>query len=247
MVRLLWTGGWDSTFRLLQLLQDTEATVQPLYLVDDVRASTTREIDVMRDLRRQIEQDLPGAAGRLLPTDYGSFRATEIEPHYKDARAQLQQRMRVGIQYPVLASYAEQHGYDDLELSILAHGDIGKTLDPLVESRSTSGGRVYTLPEDVEGPATLFDRFYFPLLDYTKLDMKEEAERRGIQSIMTRTHFCFDPVLGLPCGQCQPCKIARQEGMDERVGTLGPLLARSKSVLSRLLPGRVKRSLKRAV
>lgn len=247
MVRLLWTGGWDSTFRLLQLLQDTEATVQPLYLVDENRASTTREIDVMRKIRHQIEQQMPRAAGRLLPTDYGSFRATEIEPQYEEAWEQLQERIRVGIQYPVLASYAEQRDLGGLELSILAHGEIGKTLAPMVETQATSGGSVSALPDDVTGPEHLFSRFYFPLLDYTKPQMREEVGRRGIQSLMKLTHFCFNPTFGLPCGKCRPCEIAQKEGMGDRVGTLGPLLARTKPVLSCLLPTKIRRYISRNV
>ena len=33
-VKLLWTGGWDSTFRLLQLLLLYEKKVQPYYIID---------------------------------------------------------------------------------------------------------------------------------------------------------------------------------------------------------------------
>lgn len=82
-VLLLWTGGWDSTFRLLQLLHDTDADVQPLYLVDEGRGSTPREIETMRTIRAKIERRWPQVANRLRPTDYGSYRATQMERHHR--------------------------------------------------------------------------------------------------------------------------------------------------------------------
>ncbi len=39
ITHLFWTGGWDSTFRLLQLLLDEHKAVQTYYLLDSFRAS----------------------------------------------------------------------------------------------------------------------------------------------------------------------------------------------------------------
>src|SRR5690606_13578695 len=36
-VNLLWTGGWDSTFRLLSLVVQQHRCVQPYYVLDDVK------------------------------------------------------------------------------------------------------------------------------------------------------------------------------------------------------------------
>ena len=38
-VQILWTGGWDSTFRLLQLLLELKLEVIPHYVIDDTRES----------------------------------------------------------------------------------------------------------------------------------------------------------------------------------------------------------------
>lgn len=233
-VILCWTGGWDSTFRLLQLLHDTEAKIQPLYLVDEKRGSTPREIDVMRDIRSDLEEEGPKARERLLPTDYGSYRATTMEPHHKQQWEALKTRGRVGLQYPVLASFAEQNGIHQMELSIEATTGSANILKPVVRRKDTPAGSVYVLTPGVEGAEGLYERFAFPLLDYTKLDMKEEAERRGWMPIMRRTWFCFNPVLGFPCGKCTPCRIARKEGMDSRVGWFGPFLSMAQQFYRRL-------------
>jgi len=169
---LLWTGGWNSTLRLLQLLHDTDVDLQPLYLVDEDRGSTPREIETMRTIRGRIEDKWPETANRLRPTDYGSYRATHMEPRHREQWEALKQRGRVGLQYPILASYADHNDMDRMELSIVATGGFQDILEPAVEQRDIPAGPVYALPSSVDGPEALFEHFTFPLLNYTKLDMK---------------------------------------------------------------------------
>ncbi len=250
-VWLLWTGGWDSTFRLLQLLYDTDVQIQPLYLVDEERNSTPREIDVMRRIRGMIEDEMSEEAERLLPTDYGSYRATRMEPHHQEKWEALKERGRVGLQYPILASYAEHNDIDRMELSIEATTGSASILESVVKQRDTPAGPLHELPPSMDGEETLFRHFTFPLLDYTKRDMKEEAVRRGWMRIMKCTWFCYNPTVGMPCGVCQPCKIARAEGLGDRVGYLGPLLfftkqptRVTKELAKRILPDSVVESVK---
>ncbi|MCS3758255.1 hypothetical protein GGP90_003069, partial [Salinibacter ruber] len=135
-ITLLWTGGWDSTFRLLQLLHDTDAKIQPLYLVDEKRGSTPKEIEVMRTIRSDLEAQLPETEDRLLPTDYGSYQATEMEPHHRKAWEALKERGRVGLQYPILASYAEQNGIERMELSVHAESGGRGFIDSILISHA---------------------------------------------------------------------------------------------------------------
>jgi hypothetical protein len=67
-VNLLWTGGWDSTFRLLQLVLLYERKVQPYYIIDADRLSTLAEIRAMRGIKRLLIERYPRSAARLLPT-----------------------------------------------------------------------------------------------------------------------------------------------------------------------------------
>lgn len=39
-VNLFWTGGWHSTFRLIQLVLLHQKVVQPYYLIDHYKKST---------------------------------------------------------------------------------------------------------------------------------------------------------------------------------------------------------------
>ena len=50
-VRLLWTGGWDSTFQLLRLLLVQGRHVTPYYLMRDRRPSVPFELETMTRIR----------------------------------------------------------------------------------------------------------------------------------------------------------------------------------------------------
>ena len=63
-VNLLWTGGWDSTFRLLQLLLLHRVAVAPHYLEDPTRASTQIELETMARIADQLRVAEEG--GRLI-------------------------------------------------------------------------------------------------------------------------------------------------------------------------------------
>src|SRR5690606_2634206 len=62
----------------------------------------------------------------------------------------------------------------------------------------------------------IFGNFHFPLLEYTKIRMKKEAEEGGVIDLMNRTWFCYFPVNGEPCGICNPCVYSIDEGMGYR-------------------------------
>jgi hypothetical protein len=228
VINLLWTGGWDSTFRLVQLLVNSNAAIRPIYLVDDRRQSSPREIEVMRQIRHAIGRRIPGSDARMLATQYGSFRATVIEAHHLAAWDELKKRGRIGFQYPVLASYAEQNGITCLELGIdrpqVTDFSITSILTPLTESLDTPTGPIYKLRSGVSSPEKMFERFHFPLLDWSKPEMQSEVKAWGMQDIMRFTWSCFNPTLGLPCGNCHPCRQARDDGFGHRVGSLGPVI-----------------------
>ena len=76
-VRVYWTGGYDSTFRILQALVDERKVVVPYYLAGDIDNSPTgrtrrrngkMEQSAMARIRAGLERDFQQAATRLRPT-----------------------------------------------------------------------------------------------------------------------------------------------------------------------------------
>src|SRR5690625_188135 len=65
MKNVLWTGGWDSTFRVLDLIFNKKENVQPYYIIDEHRPSTSIELRTMDDIRKMIKLKDKIAAQRL--------------------------------------------------------------------------------------------------------------------------------------------------------------------------------------
>ena len=57
VINLLWTGGWDSTFRFLQLILIEKRTVQPIYIMDLDRTSHVQEINVIKKVIKLLSEN----------------------------------------------------------------------------------------------------------------------------------------------------------------------------------------------
>jgi hypothetical protein len=216
---LLWTGGWDSTFRLLSLLVLERREVQPYYVIDRPRdrPGVPAEQDAMRRIRELIRARYPEVAPRLLPTI--ECAVAEIPPN--DALTQHYEGCLkagfIGGQYEWLARYCAAHGIDAMELAI--HRD-DKARELLVELIDASRARLdprYAGDSRYE----LFRRFKFGLFDTTKQQMRAEAARAGFDDLMKLTWFCHRPRSGQPCGTCNPCIYTIEEGLGDRVPLAG--------------------------
>src|ERR1700745_3309718 len=69
-VNLLWTGGWDSTFRLLDLLLVKQKKVQTFYIIDPDRRSAGIELRTMATIKQYLLEKHPQISRSLQPTRY---------------------------------------------------------------------------------------------------------------------------------------------------------------------------------
>jgi len=207
-VQLLWTGGWDSTFQLLNLLLREGAVVTPWYVIDAERRSTGVELDTMRRLRGELARQFPEARTRLRPQRFRAVEDIAPDPSIADDWQRVAGEYRIGGQYDWLARLCHQEGLEALQLSI--HRDDRARAAVL-------GARAGRDPAS-QAAARLFAPFSFPLLETTKLAMAEEAGRAGWQPLMEKTWFCHAPTAGgRPCGRCNPCRYAAEEGLGYRI------------------------------
>ena len=219
-VRLLWTGGWDSTFRLCFLLLVEKRPVEPHYVITTGRQSFAAEIRAMARMKQVLLETHGVPADLLLPTRFVDV--TDLRPDATTA-AQMQALKGVeyiGRQYEHLARYARQLSLDGLELSVHRDDRAFAFLDGEVKRvNGTDGSPIYTLVEKPRNPnLELFRGFQFPLFAMTKLEMEEQARRHGFAPVMELTWFCHKPLPGdIPCGHCRPCGYAIEEGMARRL------------------------------
>jgi hypothetical protein len=223
-VDLLWTGGWDSTYRLLDLVLTRRCAVQPWYLMDEERASTPLEQDAMRRILQAIEARDPDAVA--LVEDIQMVAVDDVASD--EGVSAMCGRLRLGSQYDWLARFAAQQGLDRLELSVEKRDSrVCGLLRGNMEAVESRGGTTFRLAADPDNPdLELFRSFEFPILHLTKADLSAQAETKGWTELMELTWFCHDPRDGKPCGMCTPCLVALEEGLGERIPRLRRLWPR---------------------
>lgn len=221
-VRLLWTGGWDSTYRLLQLLLLQKKPVETFYVIDSDRLSTGAELRAIQDIKRQLFAKYPATRELLKRTHYRE--KSDIQPNAEITHSyqNLLDRYFIGGQYEWLARLAHEFNIDDLELCIngvhvgdrwhtaLAHLLVSSGADensPLRISKESAGSDEHTL----------FKYFRLPTFYARKHDMHDVALKNGFLDIMERTWFCQTPRNLRPCGRCIPCGLTISGGVGWRV------------------------------
>ncbi len=222
--RVLWTGGWDSTFHVLKVVLKEGGRVEPVYVIDEERRSTAHEELAMAAIRDGLAAHGAGAAARLLPTRVIRRASIEVSPRIARLYEAGVDRFSIGSQYEWLAALSEQDGMSGLEVSWEKPNktatEFYRTFLPLLVS--SADGRV--LGHDLGGHDAfeLFRNFRFPNLDYTKWEMWDCAEQHGFLPLMQLTWFCHRPRSGRPCGRCTPCHYTVIGGLARRL----PLRAR---------------------
>lgn len=234
-LRVLWTGGWDSTFRVCMLVLVQRVPVRPYYLFVGSRKGSGLELATIQRLKRMIRAKDPAAGALILPTTIVERdELVALEHRQAQYDALLRQRF-LGDQYVPLAALCDLLSIDDLELCVhrddQAHRHLAGHVVPEGSAASARMRLDPTLPADA--PIRLFEAFRFPVLDVDKLQMQALSRQHGFFEIMAATWFCHSPRNDKPCGVCNPCEYAREEGLGWRVPWSGRLRAASIKTLRR--------------
>lgn len=219
-VHLLWTGGWDSTFRLLQLLLLHRVVVVPHYLADATRASTQVELRTMARIRERIAGEHPHARALLRPLRVASAQDLVPDAAVLEALREIRARRYIGDQYAWLPAYCRRQAIDAMELGVHVDDKVQALLRAhVVAFEHPAGFRSLRVDPRSAGTAehVLFGDFSFPLFAIDKRGIDRAAADAGWGGIMDLTWFCHTPVRGRPCGLCAPCIYTIEEGLARRV------------------------------
>lgn len=231
-IRLLWTGGWDSTFQLLVHVLVERRAVEPIYLVDSRRRSRAAEVRAMERIRDGIAELDAEAGARLRPTRYAPIESIRPDAAVTAAHARLVRTHRIGSQYDWLARFCAEQELDDVVMGFEdgRHGAHGVLRDAVGEGDSPLG-RVHRVRRDAldADVGIVFGRYVFPLFERTKRDMALEVDRRGWRGLMVETWFCHRPIGDEPCARCHPCIQTIRAGLGWRI----PARRRAIGVLQR--------------
>ena len=212
-VRILWTGGWDSTFRVLYATLVEGRRVDPHYIIDTGRRSTLDELRAISRIRDSLRKYNKEAYERISELQITPQNEIPKDAEITSSWRRLTQRLDVAWQYDLLARYAKSKDLTALELSVQKDGHLYSFLKTNVEPTPFGS---YRLKHGV-GDWNIFTRFEFPVLGYTKAQMRDIAQKQGFLEILEKSWFCHQPINGKPCGMCNPCVIAVEQGMRYRL------------------------------
>jgi hypothetical protein len=218
--RLLWTGGWDSTYRLLDLLLVKQKPVQPYYFIDTARRSFATEILAMNAIKQRLAGKYPDRFSLLRPTVFRDVLDIPPDDEIQACYQRICARGHVGVQYEWGARFARAEGLSELELSLIGGGHMFKVFGPYLEQRNAGNDIVWEFGKGHEDADLyrLFKCYRFPLIFTTKQDMFAKAKQHGFEELMLLTVFCHTPRPdGKPCGVCIPCGIAVENGLGWRL------------------------------
>lgn len=214
--KVLWTGGWDSTFRIIQLYR-LRVTIQPIYILDQNRRSYVKEIEAIEKIAKELPVKFPKSNGKILPIIIQQREDIPSDYFLKFVSKVLKRRMSLGKQYYWLACVAKK--YKNLELS-LHREDMDRffTTEQLVQINDNTTGTNWKInPKKVDFfRRQLFSNMTFPLIEISKPEMKRIAEDDNFFDLMELTWFCHKST-EKPCGNCNPCKQYVRDGFGFRL------------------------------
>jgi hypothetical protein len=242
---VFWTGGWDSTFRLLELIIEQKKTVQPHYIVSGKRPSIGEEMKSMSRLRDEIRSTYPEESKRILPVRFVDIEEVTKDPEIYEARFELRKKDPIGSQYAFLASYCKNDMNAPIDLCIEALPEKDEEWSCFEYLRSGFSLETKGMPDikrrHLKHAKTVFQHFSMPYLAITKETMIKKAEKMGWGELLSHTWFCYNPVHlpfagTVPCGRCFTCKFAIRHGMSWRVPVMSRIFSRIYQLKKRLAP-----------
>lgn len=217
-IRIFWTGGWDSTFRVIQLARRGGVRIEPHYIITTGRAGMPQELMALERLRVAITARFPQGAEVLAPLriSLGSQIDSELVAQGERRLGLLRGRVPLGPQYAWLWAYVQQHNLHGMDLCI-HRKETRASLGDHVRECSDVAGKNHKVVSDGDEGLELLACFHLPLLGYSKIDMLRIARSDGFLDLMNMTWFCHKPTPnGFACGRCTPCRQTMAE-MPERI------------------------------
>ena len=214
-VELLWSGGWDSTFRLCQLARESDVDVQPYYLKLP-RSGWEEELKTIPRIWELLQKH-PKRRAQIRPVIYIEKDdlpiPDDIEASWQRFRGEPYE---LGGQYRRIAVFARKHPGIELgqERYYKKLGHLRKLLLEKGHMKLTKDQVGYFDKNDCDPDVyNLFGNLSLPICEMHEPQMAKLIHRWGFEDIMDHVWFCYTPVNGEPCGLCVPCLTKHKNGM----------------------------------
>lgn len=221
-VHILWTGGWDSTFRLCQL-SEYDIDIYPVYLKDSQRRGQEYELKAMNSILKDLRKNCKANIHDLKFYDVSWVKENCADEAISNAFKYIHEKYKVGIQYEWFALLAKKENLQ-FESAVVHqyHGAVEAAIESegimeLIPNDFLPERRHVLAKADNNNASLVFENIILPVITLTKEDEQRIAEEKGWIDIMKQTWFCHSPINGEPCGLCNPCNDAMNTGMEWRM------------------------------
>lgn len=213
-VRILWTGGFDSTYRMVELSRQ-DVTVQPVYCTNPERDSAAMEKETIEKILTALKSRDETSA-RFLPILYIDRSAIPENQAITEAYRKITKTHQLGAQYEWLARLAAV--YPGLEIGIEKANHektVGGRASILKFGKLlTRDGITFLDKENSTAECALvMGNFRFPIIHLTEDDMLTQLQQWGYEDILRMIWFCHEPLDGKPCGMCRACQQKMESSM----------------------------------
>ena len=204
---LLWTGGFDSTFRLCQLAKE-EKMVQPYYIMNPQRHSTALEIKAQQNILDFLNQK--GLGNTILPVQYVELNSIPFNIEISNSFETIQKKFFMLPQFRWLSAFSKMHKGIELcnEKPPRSVSAIHNIFYWKATLKNDEFGR--TVLDKEKSDATIFfffGDFSYPILDKTEIEMFSLLKEWGLADVIDLIRFC-DMEQEEPCGIC-PCCVGK--------------------------------------
>ena len=214
---IYWTGGYDSTFRLCEMLINEHKIVQPIYInfnldndckeCDDklwYRRNRRQEMNAMKRIRKAIINKYPNFKNKLLETDIvnndiidKNFEKYFIKKFFSN---NLWPKKRLFHQYYFLSKYAL---YNKIKIDTGVLGMHKKS--KLYQYLSNHLVKIENNWE-IQNNSSPISHLRFPLFNRTKKALLDKAKLYSFDDILKLSWSCWFPKNDKPCGICPMCR-----------------------------------------
>lgn len=216
VVNILWTGGWDSSYRMVELSRKP-VYVQPIYVYGEGRPSEKYENRAMNRILKLITEKKETKA-EILPIKYVHFDSIKLDEKISKSYHNILNEIHLGSQYEWLPCLALE--YPNLEIGVekvpVEHmGGANTAIYKYGKMKYVEDYNTYLLDTEksTSDLSLLFGNLSFPIIDKDLNVMKSNIFKMGYEDVMENVWTCYTPIFGEPCGTCNPCKSKIEKGM----------------------------------
>lgn len=212
--KVLWTGGWDSTFRIVELSRQ-EVEIQPIYILDPNRKSYKYEKVAMKSIVKALKEKEETKAKIL---DVLEIKLEDIPKNEEitEAYKKINEETGLGTQYDWIGRLSKK--IPNMEIGI----ENTDTENSLMINTIRKFGKLTFIENDIgiidkenstDELNLVCGDLRYPIIKRTELDMLNLIKKWHYEDVMKLIWFCHSPIKGKPCGICHPCISKVEAGM----------------------------------